>query len=293
MTRMRASLQNRSVSPENAFSDTVQVTLGNYHYRVRPMTTQLLDEVNLDKALMVYKERFADFSDFVFFFVGNFQLEKIKPLVEQYLATLPSLSRNEKWKDVGIVPPKGVISKQVNRGVEPKSTVAITFTGPFEWSQQNRYNFQSMLEVLNIKLREVLREDKGGTYGVRASGSPSLFPRQEYSVMISWGCNPDRVEELVATALQQIDSLKLKKPDPIYIEKVKEIQRRGYEVNLKQNNYWMSNFRTYYANNENPELMLNYPKLMENLRVEAIQEAVKKYFNMNNYVRVALSPEMK
>ncbi len=293
MTRMRASLQNRSVSPENAFSDTVQVTLGNYHYRLRPMTTQLLDEVNLDKAVMVYKERFADFSDFVFFFVGSFQLEKIKPLVEQYLATLPSLSRNEKWKDVGIVPPKGVISKQVNRGVEPKSTVAITFTGPFEWSQQNRYNFQSMLEVLNIKLREVLREDKGGTYGVRASGLPSLFPRQEYSVMISWGCNPDRVEELVATALQQIDSLKLKKPDPIYIEKVREIQRRGYEVNLKQNNFWMSNFRTYYANNEDPELMLNYPKLVENLTAEAIQEAVKKYFNMNNYVKIALYPEKK
>jgi len=293
MSRYSAMLQNRSVSPEGAFYDTVGVTMANYHYRARPMTTKLLEEVNLDKAVAVYKDRFADFSDFTFFVVGNFKLETIKPLVEQYLAALPSTNRVERWKDIGMKPPKGTISKQVYRGVEPKSSVQLVFTGPFEWSQQNRYDFQSMLEVLNIKLREVIREEKGGTYGVGAYGGPSLYPRQEYTVTVSWGCNPERVDELVTTALQVLDSLKLKKPDDIYIDKAKELQRRTYEVSLKQNNFWMSNFRTYYANNENPELMLNYPKLIENLRAETIQKAVQKYFDMKNYVKVVLYPEKK
>jgi zinc protease len=139
----------------------------------------------------------------------------------------------------------------------------------------------------------VLREDKGGTYGVRASGSPSLYPRQEYYITISWGCNPDRVDELVNAALQQIDSAKLKPFDPLYIEKVRETQRRAHEVNLKQNGFWLSNLLSYYANNEDPEMILNYPKLVENLNAAAIQNAVKKYFKMDNYVKVVLYPEKK
>jgi zinc protease len=217
----------------------------------------------------------------------------MKPLVEQYLAILPSLKRNETWKDIGLEHPKGVINKQVNKGIEPKSTVNITFTDPFEWSQQNRYTFNSMLDAIDIKLREVLREDKGGTYGVRVFGSPSLFPRQEYSITISWGCNPDRVDELVKEALMQLDSLKIKQLDSLYIEKVSEIQRRTYEVNLKRNGFWLGNLQAYYTNNEDPEMILNYPKLVDHLTAQAIQEAVKKYFNMKNYVKIVLYPENK
>jgi zinc protease len=293
ITRYKAMLQNRSVSPEAAYNDTLQVTLANYHFRSRPVSIPMMDEIHLDKALSVYKDRFADFSDFTFLFVGNFKIDTIKPLVEQYLAILPSLKRNETWKDIGMEHPKGVISKQVNKGIEPKSTVNITFTGPFEWSQQNRYDFNAMLEALNIKLREVLREDKGGTYGVRTSGSPSLIPRQEYNITISWGCNPDRVDELVKEALMQLDSLKIKQLDSLYIEKVSEIQRRAYEVNLKRNGFWLGNLQAYYTNNEDPEMILNYPKLVDHLTAKAIQEAVKKYFNMKNYVKIVLFPEKK
>jgi zinc protease len=110
---------------------------------------------------------------------------------------------------------------------------------------------------------------------------------------VRWGCNPDRVDELVNAALQQIDSAKLSPFDPVYIEKVRETQRRGYEVNLKQNGFWLNSLYLYYANDEDPEMMLNYPKLLENLTAAAIQNAVKKYFNMNNYVKVVLYPEKK
>jgi zinc protease len=293
ITRYKAMLQNRSVSPEAAYNDTLQVTLANYHFRSRPVSIPMMDEIHLDKALSVYKDRFADFSDFTFLFVGNFKIGTIKPLIEQYLAILPSLKRNETWKDIGMEHPKGVINKQVNKGIEPKSTVNITFTGPFEWSQQNRYTFNSMLDAIDIKLREVLREDKGGTYGVRVSGSPSLFPRQEYSITISWGCNPDRVDELVKEAVMQLDSLKVKQLDSLYIEKVSEIQRRAYEVNLKRNGFWLGNLQAYYTNNEDPEMILNYPMLVDHLTAKAIQEAVKKYFNMKNYIKMVLLPEKK
>jgi zinc protease len=289
--RYKAMLQNRSVSPESAYNDTIQVTLANYHYRSRPVSIPMIDKINLEKALAVYKDRFADFSDFTFVFVGSFKIDTIRPFVKQYLAALPCLKRIETWKDIGIENPKGVINKQVNKGIEPKSTVNITFTGPFEWSQQNRYDFNAMIEALNIKLREVLREDKGGTYGVRISGAHSLNPRQKYSITISWGCDPDRVEELVKEAFILIDSIKIEQLDSITVEKVREIQRRAHEVNLKQNSFWLNNLQFYYDNNEDPRMILNYPKLVDHLTAQAIQNAVKKYFNMENYIKVVLYPE--
>ncbi len=293
ITRYKESLMNRNVSPEAAYSDTIQVTLANYHFRSRPVSIPMMDEINLDKSIKIYKERFADFNDFTFVFVGAISIDTIKQFVEQYIALLPSIKRIESWKDVGIKPPKGIISKKVVRGIEPKSMVNITFTGSFEWSQQSRYNFNSTIEALNIKFREVLREDKGGTYGVRLSGSPSKFPRSEYNITLSWGCNPERIGELVNEAFMQIDSLKKKPLDPIYIEKVSETQRRTYEVNLKRNSFWLNNLNAYYSNNEDPEMILNYPKLVDGLTAKTIQESVIKYFDMQNYVKVILMPEKK
>lgn len=291
MTRWKEYLQNMSANPQVIFGDTVRVTLANYHFRARPITSSLLNEVKFENAFSAYKTRFADFSDFTFFLVGSFQIDSIKTLVEKYIASLPSLNRGEKWKDVGIEPPKGVIAKEVHKGIEPKSTVNLTFTGTSEWSEQNRYDFNAMKEVLDIKLREVLRQDEGGTYGVGVYGSTILYPRPEYNLTLSWGCSPDRVDELVKKALIQIDSLKLKEPDSIYVEKVKEIDRRTYEVNMKRNNFWLSSLYSYYSHDENPEMILNYPKLVDGLRGSAIQSAVKKYFNMNNYVKIVLYPE--
>ena len=166
-----------------------------------------------------------------------------------------------------------------------------TFTGTFDWSYQNRYDFLSMIEVLRIKLREVLREDKGGVYGVQVSGSPSLYPRKEYNISIGFGCAPERVDELISATLQQVDSVKLKKPDDIYVDKVKEIQRREREVNLKQNQFWLSIFRQYYANGENPEEILQFPTLVDKLSSEAIHQAAKRYFDMKKMVTVVLNPE--
>ena len=293
LSRQRASLQNRSASPEGAFNDTIQVTMAQYHYRVRPLTAAMLDSINLDTALRFYKDRFADASGFTFLFVGSFQTEKIRPLVEQYLASLPGLHQKEMWKDPGIMPPKGVISKEVLRGIEPKSIVRMIFTGPFDWTRQNRYDFESMLEFLNIKLREVMREDKSGVYGVGASGAPTRRPRSEYRITISFGCSPDRVDELVTTALQEIDSLKIAPPSDNYIAKVREIQRRQHEVNLKENRYWISNLERSYVNGSSPEVILKYPQLIDSLTAADVHHAAMKYFDPSNYVKIVLKPEKR
>jgi zinc protease len=289
--KLKSWLENRSADPNAAFSDTLQNVLSRYNYRREPWTLSKLKDLNLKESFEIYKNRFADASDFKFIFVGNFKADSIKPLIETYLGSLPSLNRNENWKDLNIEPPKGVVDKKVIKGIEPKSKVSITFTGPFNWSYENSYELNSMLEVLRIKLRELLREDKSGTYGVGVYGSGSKIPDKKYSVTITWSCAPERVNELVQDAFQEIDSLKTIPVTPIYITKVKETQIRENETNLKENRYWLGLLQKYLFENLDLSEINKYKDRVSNLSAKEIEDAAKEYLNMKNYVKVVLYPE--
>jgi zinc protease len=181
---MKAMLANMKASPDYAFMETLQTTLSQNHFRARPITPEIIDEWNLDKSFAFYKDRFADASDFTFLFVGNIDLEAMKPLVERYLGALPCLHRKETWKDVGIEPPKGVVQKTIKKGIEPKSQTAIVFTGPFQYDRPHRMAIRAMSLVLDTRLRNLLREELSGTYGVQVNASYDKNPREEYAFTI-------------------------------------------------------------------------------------------------------------
>ena len=289
--RMRGMLENRSKQPESAFFDTLQVTLARHHRRARPWSLSLLNEMNLDSSFAIYRDRFSDAGDFTFFFAGNFRPDSIKPLIETWLGGLPSHGRKELWKDLGIRPPRGLIEKVVRKGIESKSRAALVFTGPWNWSPENNHRFESMAGFLRIRLREVLREDLGGTYGVSVSPSVTLHPDAEYSLSISFGCSPDRVGELTQTVFRQIDTLMTKGPRPEDLAKVKEIQRRDYETNMKQNGYWLDALWGAAFTGQNPEQILKTPDLIARLSVDGIRKTANEVFDLTNYVKVILLPE--
>ncbi|RMF54850.1 MAG: insulinase family protein, partial [Calditrichaeota bacterium] len=290
-TRLKGMLENRFANPEVAFLDTLNVTLTQHHFRTRPWSLDMVEQLDLKKSFEIYRDRFADLGDFTFVFVGNIDLPTFRKFVARYLGSLPTQNRSETWKDVGIRYPTGVIKKEVFKGVEPKSQVRIVFTGPFEWNQKNRFLIRSLASVLNIKLREKLREDEGGTYGVGVWASPERYPVPDYSIHISFGCAPERVQELLQIVFQEIHRLKEMPVDDIYLQKVKETQRRKYEVDLKKNSYWAGALWYTSLLNEPPTQILNIPKLIEGLNKEDIQAAAQTYFNENNYVQVVLYPE--
>ena len=289
--RMEGFLANRSLSPESAYRDTIGAIMSQYSSRYRPWSTDLLEELDLDKSYKIFRDRFSDIDDFTFIFVGNFEPENLKNLCRTYLGSLPPLNRNESWIDDGIDPPKGIIKKIVLKGQEPKSLTQLTFAGDFDWNRINRYELQSMLSVLKIKLREVMREDLGGTYGVRVSATTQEYPDEEYRMDISFGSSPDRVKELTGVVFEQIDSLVTFGTTVKYLNKVKETQRRSYEVNLKENSFWLNAIEKYLWHEEEMSDIIKYDELVESLTLEAIQNAAKKYFDMNNFVQVSLYPE--
>ncbi len=285
-------LANRGVDPDEVFSDTVQVTMAQHHYRARPLTATTFAEINPDKALAFYRNRFADASDFVFAFVGNIDTTTMKPLVEKYLASLPTLNRKESFRDNGVRPPTGVVERVVRKGVEPKANTLIEFTGDCQYTPETRFAIRAMMEVVQIRLDETLREQLGGAYSPSSGGSCGRTPRQEYSINIQFNSAPDNVEKLTKSVFAIIDSLKTTGPKASDVAKVKEQLIRQREVEVKQNGYWAANLvGRDQAGEDVSGLLAAYDKMVSGLTAAQIQEAVKKYFNTANYARFVLLPQ--
>jgi zinc protease len=289
--QIEAILANRSASPAEAFQDTLTVTLTQHHYRTRPPTANVYQEMDLDKAFEFYQDRFAEAGDFTFVFVGNFEVEQMRPLVETYLASLPTTGRLESWRDVGIRPPEGIVVREVRRGIEPKSKAHIVFTGGFDYNRENSHLLSSLADVLQIRLRERLREDLGGTYSVAVAARPQRDPVETYTVQISFGADPHRLEELVGEVFEEISYLKTEGPQESDLAKVRESQRRTLETNRKQNNYWLWQLLTAERLGVDPRVVLTEESTIDGLTVEMIRQAVVNYLPHDRYVRVSLYPE--
>jgi zinc protease len=289
--RLLAFVANRGASPDGNFQDTLQVTLAQGNPRERPLTPAVVQEVDLGNALAFYRDRFADASDFTFYFVGNIDLGTIRPLVEEYLGGLPSLRRHETWRDLNIPPPTGVVRKVVHKGLEQKGRTQLVFTGPFQDSRAERYALRALGDALEIRLREVLREDLGGVYGVGVGASSSIAPDTTYSVSIGFGADPARIDELVDSTFTVLRAFQSAGPSDSIVHKVQEAQIRERETSLKQNGYWLGQLVAAQRWGSDPRNILTYDQLIDGLTGATIRDAARRYLRLDNYVQVTLVPE--
>ncbi|MBC3783726.1 M16 family metallopeptidase [Spirosoma utsteinense] len=294
LSNQRSALQNQidTPTPQRVFQDTVTVTLGNNNPRRQPLQPADLDKVDLDRALAIYKERFANAGDFTFYFVGNFTEATLKPLVEKYLGGLPATDKKEKFVDLGIRAPKGEVSKTVYKGLDPKSSVQLVYSGDLTWSPETTTQIDALAEVLEIKLIEKLREEESGVYGVSAGGAYSKYPVPRYTFRISFGCAPENVEKLIAKTQELINDLKQKGALPGDIAKFKAETQRETELQLKDNQFWLGYLQNQYVNADDPTEVLREADLLRKVTVESTKEAANTYFG-KNYIRLVLMPEKK
>ena len=293
MTRTEGWLENQKASPEFQFSSKFFETLSMDHPRRRWLTVESLKQLELQTALAFYRDRFADASDFLFTLVGNFEVESIRPLVETWIGGLPAAGREESWRDVGVQSPEGVVTFEVENGIAPKSSARITFHGPAEWSPRNAHILSSTADVLRIRLREVLREDMGGVYGVGVDGGIRRFPKQRYNFTVSFSCDPERVEELTAAVFAEIETLREDGPGEVYIAKVQEIQTRKRETDLERNGFWANQLEYQERNDLELTDILRYDELIEAVTRESVHDAVRRYLDTGRYVQGVLLPENK
>jgi zinc protease len=284
--------QQKTLTPEKVYNDSLSMILSNYAPRNMPMTAERMEKIDANRAFEIYKERYADASDFTFIVVGNFKNEEIKPLLEKYLGGLPSTKRKETFKDLGIRPPKGKVEKTLYKGTEPKARVTMVWTGDYEVTPENETQVEALSEVLEIKLIEKLREEESGVYGVGVSGSTTKIPAKRYNFRIAFQCAPENVEKLVNRTMAEIQKVKDSGAEAGDIEKFKIETKRQTETQLRDNNFWLGYLQGQYQDNEDVKELLKEDEMLKKVTVESTKMAAKKYF-AENMIKVILLPEKK
>jgi zinc protease len=261
------------------------------HPRRQPTTPEVLQKVDLGKALAFYKDRYADAGDFVFVFVGNVDADKLKGMVATYLGSLPTKKRKETWRDVKISLPTGVKTKVVEKGTEPKSSVTMTFHGTETWSRDAENDMRMLVEVMRHRLRQTLREDLGGVYGVQVSGSLVRRPKQEYRLNVSFGCSPENVDKLKQAVLDELAAIQQKGAEEDLLVKIKETRRRSHEIELKDNGFWARELERAYTYADDPKLILDAATMTEKITSDRVRAAANRYAKPSQYVFGVLKPE--
>ncbi len=291
INKVKGYLANIESDPQMFYSDTLKRILSQNHPRGGgiPKVSDI-DKIDLQRVYQIYKDRFADASDFTFTIVGNFNTDSIKPLLEEYLGSLPSNNRKESWKDVGIRPPKGEVFRNIYKGTDPKSRVNMIFTGETKYSPEEAYYLKSLADILEIRLIEVLREEKSGVYGVGAMAAMGRIPYQNYTIKIQFPCGPENVDSLVSETWQIIKEIQKNGISDKNLNKIKETQERELEVSLKTNGYWMNFLENSSFYNDNMSEILKKKEMIEKLTSKDIQNVANKYFN-EKYIKVVLYPQ--
>ncbi len=284
--------QQKTLTPEKVYNDTLSMILTNYAPRNFPMTAERFNKIDAKRAFEIYKERYADASDFTFLFVGNFKNEEIKPLLEKYLGGLPSIKRKETFKDLGIREPKGKIEKTLFKGTEAKARVTMVWSGDYLPTPDNETQVEALSEVLEIKLIEKLREEESGVYGVGVSGSVSKIPAKRYSFRIAFQCAPENVEKLVNRTMAEIKKVKETGAEQTDIDKFKAETKRQTETQLRENGFWLGYLQGQYQDNEDVKEVLKENEMLKKVTVESTKMAAKKYF-AENMIKLILLPEKK
>ena len=293
LSKQKGIYKNLMSNPNFFFMDQTMKIKYNNHPRMGFPSAEEMDKIQYNNAMKIYRERFEDASDFTFFFVGNFDEAKIKEMAQRYLGNLPSTNRKEEWKDLGIRVVDGKVNEKINKGKAPKTQVELFFHGDFDYNDNNSYKFRSMIDYLRIKLREELREDKGGVYGVGVRGFSTDKPIKSYSITISFNSDPGNTDDLIKAAKAVIQKATTEAPNEQDMKKVKETQRQGRIKDLKQNRFWQSQIVNEHDRGKNFEKILleNFEKKINALTPDDIKNAAGSYFDYNSYIEIVMEPE--
>jgi zinc protease len=292
-SQSRALLANQMASPDVVFDQTIDTVLSSNSPRRQPDTSATVDQWDLAKSLAFYKARFSDASNFTFVFVGSFTPEMIKPFVETYVASLPATHKRETWRDVGITLPTGVVEKTIQKGIAPKSQVAIVLSGPFEYDDAHKMAFRTMALMLQSRLLETIRQELGGTYSITATPLTQKYPRPEFSIRIDWTCDPARTATLVQRVFDEIRFVRRTSLQAERMGLVREGLLREFERNSQDNGFVLNQLARRYEDGDPAGIAAgdNTVEQIAALTSDAIQQAAQRYLDTAHYVKVTLMPE--
>ena len=289
--KLIVNLKNKASNPDIAFWDKLRTLVTNNHPRGKPLSIDDLKKFNLDISFEVYKQRFRNAGDFTFVFVGDFEPERIKPLILTYIGGLPGTSETEEWVDRNIDPPERVVKQKLNAGIENKSNVCIVFAGEFSWNYRKDFLMDVLVEYIDIVIRQRIREKEGGAYDTWAWGYTQKYPDNEYYLYLFFDADPKNVDKLKKATFDEIKKIKNGSIDQDVLIRVREIMRKDYEKSLKENDFWLNTIGRTLRRKEPLSIILTRGQLIESINKKTLVEAAKLFLDEKRYVELVLLPK--
>ena len=288
--RMEIQLRNQEAEPMVAFSDSVTRAI----YGDNPLTQRTkagdLKKIDYDRAMEMYADRFSNPGSFVFTFVGNIDEEQVRPVIEQYLASLPGQPEKGDFVKVPMEFREGAMENIFQRAMQnPKASVFNVVAGTTERDLRNQIRMTMLDQILDIVYTEKVREEEGGTYGVYAGGSISRYPEGQTILQIMFDTDPEKVDHLNRIVINELHAMASDGPREGDFTKVKEYLNKSYDENLKENSYWLStlNHKYFYGEDTHTE----YLETVNGITRQEIQEFAAELLGQNNIKTVVMMPE--
>ena len=289
-SRLRSHFENRRAQPDAVWADTLRSALTQDHFRSRPFTVEVLEEMDLERSIAVYEDRFADFGDFTFIIVGAFDWDQLRTLASTYLTALPAAGRQEQWRDLNIDPPPEVVDLAVYKGIEPRSRTRLVFAGEMDWSRPEAMALVALKEMLQAKVRERIELDLGSTYSIHVGASASLLPDPEYRVFVDFGSDPARADELLDEVFGSVEWL-VGGGEQEYLDTAKELISGAREEQQRRNGFWLGQIEAVVERGEDFSVIPAFDDRLEALTLNEVVDAAARYLSRDRYVRVVLLPE--
>jgi zinc protease len=289
MDKMKANYINAESEPRKAFRDTISLIMSNHNPRVIPMGYKVLDKVTLGKLQSVYKDRFSDPGNFTFEFAGKIDPEKVKPLFEKYLASLPTVKRSQAYKDNGIRPPKGEVKSDFqHESKTPRTLVYVNYSGTSPFSADERVLSAALRHVLELRYIESIRMDESGAYTIRVQYNVNKFPVPGFNGIISFETDPVKADKLIGIVYREIKKMVDIGPSEADLQKAKEYFLKQRPEDMKENSWWLTRMDDNYF--YNLDYITGYETKVNALNVQSLHDYAKKVLTQGNVVQVVMRP---
>ena len=287
MEQQQEFLTNAHVNPMLAYNDTLH-KVAYATNRMESMDKEQLKRVNYNRIMLIYKELFANAANFKLILTGNININKLRPLLCQYIATLPS---NNTKETIGTYEPKLVDGKKTyifhKKQTTPTAITTIVIKGKMEYNNRNELLMDAIGQLLRIVYTEKVREDKGGTYSVQASGNLQHHPNDEALLRIAFQTDPQKYNDLIPIVYKELEKMATEGPSQQDLDKVKAYELKVYNQVLRMNNYWEYVLYTDLYNGIDVDTDFRY--IVENMTCDDIRTTLRNLLNQNNCIEVTMT----
>ncbi|EGQ14227.1 M16 family peptidase [Prevotella pallens ATCC 700821] len=287
MEQQQEFLTNAHVNPMLAYNDTLH-KVAYATNRMASMDKEQLKRVNYNRIMHIYKELFANAANFKLILTGNININKLKPLLCQYIATLPS---NNTKETIGTYEPKLVDGKKTyvfhKKQTTPTAITTIVIKGKMEYNNRNELLMDAIGQLLRIVYTEKVREDKGGTYSVQVSGNLQHHPNDEALLRIAFQTDPQKYNDLIPIVYKELEKMATEGPSQQDLDKVKAYELKVYNQVLRMNNYWEYVLYTDLYNGIDVDTDFRY--IVENMTCDDIRTTLRNLLNQNNCIEVTMT----